>query len=239
LRILRRVSSHDRTVQAEEVNPAVRRFSAIGLLVALTILFAAFPFIEKLESGDMLKSILLTVVLLSAVWTVAGRGPILVTALFLAVPTMAARWVHLYRPDLLPPEVFLIGAILLVLFVNYHLLRSVLRAREVTTEVLCASIAAYLLLGLAWTFAYWLVAELVPGAFSLNVTSGSDGSIKGFNGFYFSFITLSTVGYGDITPVASVARMLAAAEAMTGLLYVAVLIARLVSLHVPKSPDEK
>lgn len=239
MRILGRVSSHDRTVQAEEVNPAVRRFSAIGLLVALTILFAAFPFIEKLESGDMLKSILLTVVLLSAVWTIAGRGPILVTALVLAVPTMAARWVHLYRPDLLPPEVFLVGAILLVLFVNYHLLRSVLRAREVTTEVLCASIAAYLLLGLVWTFAYWLVAELVPGAFSLNVTSGSDGSIKSFNGFYFSFITLSTVGYGDITPVASVARMLAAAEAMTGLLYVAVLIARLVSLHVPKSSDEK
>jgi hypothetical protein len=232
------VSSHDRTVKAEEVNPAVRRFSAIGLLVALTILFAAFPFIEKLESGDMLKSILLTVVLLSAVWTIAGRGPILVTALVLAVPTLAARWVHLYRPDLLPPEIFLVGAILLVLFVNYHLLRSVLRAQEVTTEVLCASIAAYLLLGLVWTFAYWLVAELIPGAFSLNVTSGSDGSIKSFNGFYFSFITLSTVGYGDITPVASVARMLAAAEAMTGLLYVAVLIARLVSLHVPKSTND-
>ena len=54
--------------------------------------------------------------------------------------------------------------------------------------------------------------------------------MDGFNGFYFSFITLSTVGYGDITPVSRIARWLAAMEAMTGLLYVAVLIARLVPL---------
>jgi voltage-gated potassium channel Kch len=55
--------------------------------------------------------------------------------------------------------------------------------------------------------------------------------MNGFNGIYFSFITLSTVGYGDITPVSRAARWLAALEAMTGLLYVAVLIARLVSLY--------
>ena len=62
--------------------------------------------------------------------------------------------------------------------------------------------------------------------------------MNGFTGFYFSFVTLSTVGYGDITPVSRIARWLAAMEAMTGLLYVAVLIARLVSLYSsPKSDD--
>ena len=63
--------------------------------------------------------------------------------------------------------------------------------------------------------------------------------MKGFNGLYFSLITLNTVGYGDISPVSRVARMLAAMEAMTGLLYVAVLISRLVAIHAtPKSDDE-
>ncbi len=62
--------------------------------------------------------------------------------------------------------------------------------------------------------------------------------MEGFNAFYFSFITLSTVGYGDITPVSKVARMLAATEAMTGLLYVAVLIARLVALYSSPKPDD-
>jgi voltage-gated potassium channel Kch len=60
----------------------------------------------------------------------------------------------------------------------------------------------------------------------------------GFNGIYFSFITLSTVGYGDITPLSRAARWLAAIEAMTGLLYVAVLIARLVSLYSNAKADD-
>jgi hypothetical protein len=55
--------------------------------------------------------------------------------------------------------------------------------------------------------------------------------MEGFNAFYFSFITLSTVGFGDITPVSKVARTLAAMEAITGLFYVAVLISRLVALY--------
>jgi len=227
------------TLDSRAVSPAARRFSAIELLIALAVLFASFPFVERLRAAEFIKSILLTVVLLSAVRSIAGRGRILTVALCLAVPSLAANWIHQYRPDLLPPEIFLIGAILLVAFVIFHLLTFVLRAPAVSTEVLCASISAYLLLGLVWTFAYWLVAELIPGAFSLNVTSGADSSIKSFNGFYFSFITLSTVGYGDITPVAPVARMLAAAEAMTGLLYVAVLIARLVALHAAPNPTNE
>jgi hypothetical protein len=83
---------------------------------------------------------------------------------------------------------------------------------------------------------YWLVNQLTPGgAFSFNTNTGTR-SMNAFNGFYFSFITLSTVGYGDITPVSRIARWLAALEAMTGLLYVTVLIARLVALYSsPKS----
>jgi hypothetical protein len=61
--------------------------------------------------------------------------------------------------------------------------------------------------------------------------------MTGFTGLYFSFITLSTVGYGDITPVSRAARLLTAMEAVTGLLYVAVLIARLVSLYSRTKPD--
>jgi voltage-gated potassium channel Kch len=116
------------------------------------------------------------------------------------------------------------------------LLRFVLRAPSVNTEVLCASISAYLMLGLLWTVAYWLVAQVTPNAFAFNTATGTKETMVGFNAFYFSFITLSTVGYGDITPVSRIARWLAATEAMTGLLYVTVLIARLVSLYsTPKS----
>ena len=221
-----------------EQSPFLRRFSAIELLVALAALFVSFPFIESLSAGALIESILLTLVLVSALLTIATRPRILIVAALLALPALIGRWLNHYRPDLVPPEVFLIGGIVFVLFVVGNLLRFVLSAPSVNTEVLCASISAYLLLGLLWTLGYWLIAELIPDAFAFNASTEADRSMKGLNGLYFSFITLSTVGYGDITPVSKVARMLAAAEAVTGLLYVAVLIARLVALHASQKPDE-
>jgi len=215
-----------------------RRFSAVQLLIALALFFACAPFVEEIKGGDLIVSFLLSIVLLSAILAVAGTRRTLLVALLLAVPTLAAKWANHFRPDLVPAGVFLIGGLLMFIFVVAQLLRFVLRAPSVTTEVLCASISAYLMLGLIWTLAYWLVDRLTPGgAFAFN-TSGGERSINGFTGFYFSFVTLSTVGYGDITPVSRIARWLAAMEAMTGLLYVAVLIARLVSLYSsPKSDD--
>jgi voltage-gated potassium channel len=171
------------------------------------------------------------------VFAVADRTRTLAIALILAVPAITARWINHFRPDLVHPAVFLVCALLLLAFVIGHLLHFILRAPVITVDVLCASIAAYLMLCVMWTIAYWLVDQLTPGgAFSFNTGRGAQ-SMNGFTGFYFSFITLSTVGYGDITPVSRFARWLAAMEAMTGLLYVAVLIARLVSLYSSAKSD--
>jgi hypothetical protein len=215
-----------------------RRFSAVQLLIALGLLFTVVPLVEEIKGGELIVSILFSLVLISAVLAVAERKRVLVVAIVLAIPAIAGRWINHFRPHLAPPFVFLIAALVLIIFVVANLLRFILRAPSVNTEVLCASISAYLMLGLMWAMAYWLVDRLTSGgAFSFNTNAGPR-SISGFNGFYFSFITLSTVGYGDITPVSKLARWLAAMEAMTGLLYVAVLIARLVSLYsTPKSGD--
>ncbi len=230
------------TPQAKEsVKPVqklrMHRFSTVELLIALALLLFFFPFVEEVKGGDLIVSFLLSLVLLSAVLAVASRGRTLVVALLLAIPAIVGRWINHVRPDLIPPAVFLIAGLALVAFVVVNLLRFILRAPSVNVEVLCASISAYLMLGLMWTMAYWLVEQLTPGAFAFNTNAGKE-SMNGFNAFYFSFVTLSTVGYGDITPVSRIARWLAAMEAMTGLLYVAVLIARLVSLYsTPKSDD--
>ena len=215
-----------------------RRFSTVQLLIALGLFFSCAPFVEEIKGGELIVSILFSLVLLAGVVAVADRKRILVIAIVLAIPGIAGRWINLLRPDLVPPRVFLVAGLVLVAFVIANLLRFIFRAPSVTVEVLCASISAYLMLGLMWAMAYWLVDRLTPGgAFSFNTNAGAR-SIDGFTGFYFSFITLSTVGYGDITPVSRIARWLAAMEAMTGLLYVTVLIARLVSLYSsPKSDD--
>lgn len=208
-----------------------RRFSTVQLLIALALFFIWAPFVEEIEGGELIVSGLFSLVLLAGVIAVADRKRVLVIAVVLAIPAIAGKWINHFRPDLIPPVLFLVAGLILIAFVVGNLLHFVLRAPSVNTEVLCASISAYLMLGLMWTLAYWLVDQLTPGgAFSFNTNAGTR-SINGFTGFYFSFITLSTVGYGDITPVSRLARWLAAMEAMTGLLYVAVLIARLVALY--------
>src|SRR5436190_17133689 len=215
-----------------------RRFSTVQLLIALALFFICAPFVEEIKGGPLILSFLFSLVLVAGVLAVADRKRVLVIALVLAIPAIAGRWINRFGPDLVPPAVFLVAGLVLVAFVVGNLLRFVLRAPSVNTEVLCASISAYLMLGLLWTMAYWLVDQLTPGgAFSFNTNAGTR-SMNGFNALYFSFVTLSTVGYGDITPLSRIARWLAALEAMTGLLYMTVLIARLVALYSsPKSND--
>lgn len=211
-----------------------RRFSMMRLVITITALFVTMPFVENLRSGALIESILLTLVLGSAVMAIGERKHARYIAIPLAVVALAGRWTHDLFPSLLPPEVFLIGGIFFVSFVITSLLRFVLTSPKVDTEVLCASIAAYLLLALVWTLGYWLIAESIPNAFAFSAAPGAETSVKGFNGLYFSLITMCTVGYGDITPVAKIARMLAAMQAMVGLLYVAILIARLVAVYSSK-----
>jgi hypothetical protein len=99
---------------------------------------------------------------------------------------------------------------------------------------IAAAVAVYLLLGLIWARLYEAVELLAPGAF--RIAESETISSAGF--VYFSFVTLATLGYGDFTPVNMVARNLAILEAITGQLYLVILIAKLVSEEVARSGRE-
>lgn len=215
------------------------RFSAVELLIALVLLIVAMPFLEDLPGGDLVEAILFSIVLGSAVLAVGGRRRMLGWAAVLACPAILGKWINHFRPEFFARPLFLVAALIFIVFIVVNLLRFVLRAPRVNSEVLCASIAAYLLLGLAWTFGYMLTGNFQADAFAFNTAHPGADSMDGPAAFYFSFVTLSTVGYGDITPVSHVARMLAVTESMTGLLYVAVLIARLVALYSAPDPGSK
>jgi voltage-gated potassium channel len=217
----------------------VPRYSAVQLLIALGLLFISAPLVEDLPRGDLIEALLLTLVMVSAVLAVGGRRKSLVVALVLLAPALVGKWINSLRPDLLHPAVFLAASVAFFAFVVVRLLVFIVRTPRVDANVLCAGISGYLMLGLLWTPAYLTVARLNPTAFTLPSSPGAPATLDAFSAFYFSFITLCTVGYGDIAPVSKAARMLTVMEALIGLFYTAVLISRLVSLHSSTAPADE
>ncbi len=124
------------------------------------------------------------------------------------------------------------------LIMTTAILAYVFRSTEVTLEVLAAAICAYLLMGIGWSNIFVLIENHMPGSFSSGalaseVAGGFQNAHDQQGHFsYFSLVTLSTLGYGDITPVTQPARMLAALEAIIGQLFIGVLIARLVGQQI-------
>lgn len=109
----------------------------------------------------------------------------------------------------------------------------VYRPGAVTLHRILGAVAVYLLLGLTWASAYELVHILRPDAF----TGAVGNAPTSHTWIYFSFVTLTTTGYGDVAPVHPVARWLAVLEAMAGQLYLAITVARLVALYVGTRDD--
>ena len=100
-----------------------------------------------------------------------------------------------------------------------------LRARHVTSEHLYAALSAYLLVGVFFGLFYWVIEQIVPGTFN------AGAGFSRMSAIYFSFVTLATLGYGDIVPRTDVARGLAILEGVGGQLFLAVLVARLLSMY--------
>lgn len=217
--------------------PGLLRFSAVELLAALVSLIITAPFLERLTYGPTIEPVLMTLVLVFAVLAVGGNRRTLLWAILLVIPAVVGRWLNHANPDLLAGEVHRVAELVFLGFVVGHLLRFVLRAPRVNAEVLCAGIAGYLMLGLIWMVAYMLVEKAIPGAFLYTAGAPSQRTMDGFSSFYFSFATITTVGYGEIVPVANIARMLAVMEAVTGMFYVTVIISRLVALYSSNPPQ--
>lgn len=210
------------------------KFNCFTLLISLLSLMLLYPYLEKGAWGPRIMSLLGSATLLAGVWAVHSKRKNFLIALWLALPTLTANWSYHFTQH---PHLGLLTLFLSLGFYAYTtvaILSYVLKDGEVTSDKIYGAICGYLLLGISWGILYNFLEVIHPGSFQMiraNVTE--TGNFRWGDLIFFSFVTLTTVGYGDITPITAQTRSLAMVEAITGVLYVATLVARLVGLYRP------
>lgn len=212
------------------------------LLVMITVYFLITPFLPSLTRLAWIDDYLLVPVLFAALYNISGDRRHLVVGLVLGLPAIATRLVAAHPAVRFPTSMTLaaFSAFAFLAYLIYRVMNDVLWGRRPTRERIMGAIVAYLLIGLLWSLIYGFIEFLDPGSFSIPndmlarmAARPHDIPISIFG--YFSFVTLATLGYGDVTPIGAAARTFSSFEAVVGQLYIAITIARLVGLGVAES----
>ena len=218
-----------------------------ALLTSLVIVLLVVPVAETLPYTDWLLRIGITAVLISAAVATTRRRALLWTGIIVASIATPLSWATLFIDQ---PYLFLGTCALESLFfaaMAVLIIVSVIRKHLATIQSVVGAIAAYLLLGLAWALLYWGMNNMDAGTLlskSLDASAGrnesADEVIQFSKCIYFSFVTMSTLGFGDITPTTPIMQTLTWMQSVVGQFYMAVLVAWLVS-EIPgkrRSPFE-
>jgi hypothetical protein len=206
-----------------------------GLSAFLILLFAALFLAPFFESALLrsLSAIFFSLLLISGVAYISPRPVLRRATGAVAIATIGLHWLQDVRPSLAlaiadsTMTLVCLGTLTLVV-----LIRVFRDTGSVTLSRVQGAIAAYVLLGISWSVLYRLLDLCLPAAFSITATVDMTNTEVRASLTYFSFVTLTTLGYGDITATHPIARMFVVFEALVGQLYPATLLARLVSLEI-------
>jgi voltage-gated potassium channel len=202
-----------------------------NLLFFLLLYIVGSPFLSHYPSLTVLAHASLSVSLFFTVYTVEKQRNQRSFAMVLLLPLLVLYWLGIYEivhfTSLGAHLLFVIYFGLLI----YSYILQIAHSRKVTEQVLFAALCLYLIIGLFWGSVYSLLAELSPGSYSgALLDKNPDNVMHIYN--YFSMVTLTTLGYGDISPQTPGAASLCQLEAIVGQFFTAVLIAWLVGNYL-------
>lgn len=212
-------------------------------LIALTF-FLALPTISK--TGEIITSGLITLIILAGIYTTVYRKKYFYISASIGALTILFHWLSVFELDMLIADnlefyssyfIYFFNILKLFLYVAFfvfitiNLVLKIVKYRKVNADVICGSISGYLLLGITSAFFMTIVEYLIPNLFAISGDITSQEQV--FQSlFYYSFVTLATIGYGDITPVTPLARILSITLGISGQMYLTILIAILVSKYL-------
>jgi voltage-gated potassium channel len=203
------------------------------LLIAILLLFVVGPFVLRFRDGVLFLNVIGAAILVAGSYALSARKQLFRTAIVLSAIATVGACLPLTFPEHWAVVASHSSTILLGAFFCVSILSYVLHSGRVTSDKIFAAICVYLLAGFVWTYAYELLDDVRPGSFADSTEASRTDDVARITQLrYFSFATLTTLGYGDILPRSSTARTMAVLEAVMGQIYLAVLVARLVGLHI-------
>ena len=213
------------------------------LTIALSLLLVLSPVFDYLFKSSRIDSYLTTGFLLFALYEISRRTSDLVIGLALGVPAVAGGVFNAATPD--TPTMNVTPTILAALFLGfliYRVLKDVFVGKRISSEKIFGAVCAYLLIGFLFSSIYGFIALVDSNAFAVTDALAAEmvkkSEVRGTGFFaYFSFVTMSTLGYGDIAPVSTAARSFAWIQAVLGQLYLAISVGALVGFHIAKNRD--
>src|SRR5262249_10358131 len=208
------------------------------LLMALLALLLLYPFFASSVMAHALWDICSSAILLLGISAISRVRSHWFIAVVLRMEVLSTKW---WGAVIENEGLLLVNDGFSAIFFTFTaclLLADVLSKGAVTADKIYGAICVYLLIGLTWGFMFLTLEGCQPGSFVFGQARLSGIEKDPATLVYFSFVTLSTVGYGDITPLSPPARSFAFMEAIIGQIYLAVLVARLVGLHIAYSMAE-
>lgn len=202
-----------------------RCFYLFALLVAL---FALTPLVPESSDGRFAANLVNAFIVIATVAAIGRTLLSFIVALLLAAPTLFFQWLGLSMDDTRWLAYSWMFGGLLYLATVIYLLEYVFRPDVMNTDKLFGAASGYLMLGVFWAYVYRLIGYVNPDAFAV---AGQPAPLDFFDALYFSITVLTSTGFGDISPLSRGARAICMVEQIAGVLFVAILIARLAGAY--------
>ena len=217
----------DETGIYEIILCSIRDFKMFNFMGSLLILLILSAVLEGYQYAYLILNIISTLVIIAGVYAASANKKSVIILLILGLPWFFSEWFFLTSTKTLFVGFFFF------LYVTMTLMDMIIKTREITQNTLYGAVCVYLLLGLLWVSIYGLIDAIIPGA----IFSGDEiGSRLTSNELiYFSYTTLTTLGYGDITSLSPVGRIMSVLEAIIGQLFIAFMVARLIGIYTSRS----
>jgi len=212
-----------------------RRYAT--LLTTLVALILVVPVLDQTVYGDLVFRAMIALIVVAAIWAVSDRSRVFWAVVVVGIPSALVGFAADLDPRLAVESFHLAVTLLFLAIIMVLVFRSLLHQPRVDSDTVLGGISVYLLMVVFFTVLFGLVEHLAPGSFEVRgvAMTGSPESLAADEFWsvmiYFSMVTITTLGYGDVAPTQGAALILSSGEAVLGQLYVAVFIARLVALY--------